>query len=827
MTDTCNMKPKTTTSIELLFIITVLCLNSASAQIQVSGVTNSGYSQNFDTLPTNGTWNPWNNNSTLPGWYINQTKTPYAVTNCQASSGSLTSGAIYSFGLSASPTQRALGSIPTSTPGDFAYGVRFANDTRLAMTNITVSFTGEQWRRTSGGGTQTVAFSYSVSSSMITNADAGGAMYDWTHLPELDFNSPNLGATGALNGSAATNRQNLTSVLVGVLLLPGQELFLRWLDVDDPGAIDYAMGIDDVTVRFSPTTFFDPTITTQPTNRTNVVQTAAMFSVAVASSSPLRYQWYKGNTPLTDNDRILGATNEALTILQVVHADAGNYSVVVGAGSGSLTSAPAGLTVTGFAIAPVAATNTIAGTPVSVGIRFIDNQSPVTYIRVASSNEELLPDAAIVAGVTNSTGSATLVPRAGTNGVALVTITASDGTFSTSTVFPLLVLASTDVLFNDHFNYSDGPITSNSFGLWRRYSGAQGEFTVTNGSLQISRSLTEDVAAVLLGQPYPSTSSTVLYSRFTLKATDLPTATGNYFACFKDSSSSGFRARVWISTTNAATAGKFRLGIGNGSHATAATAQVDQDLDLQTNYVVVTRLVVSNCTASIWINPASEDDIQPSTHAIASDTPSTPGEITSYAFREDGGEGILRVDGLMVGTSFAAVTGRNASSTSASLLGLELSAGILAQPFDPDTLEYTSGVAYTTGSLRVTPSPSDASATVQVQVNGGGYVTVASGSVSSPLPLNVGANTVQLQVTAPDASTTKTYTIRVTRALQVQPSLSRTISCGNLILSWSDPAFTLCYGTNVTAITNRISGESSPYIHTVAAPETYFRLVCP
>ena len=53
----------------------------------------------------------------------------------------------------------------------------------------------------------------------------------------------------------------------------------------------------------------------------------------------------------------------------------------------------------------------------------------------------------------------------------------------------------------------------------------------------------------------------------------------------------------------------------------------------------------------------------------------------------------------------------------------------------------------------------DSNATVKVN-----NVTVPRGSVSGAINLNVGANAVSTVVTAPDATTTKTYTITVTRA---------------------------------------------------------------
>lgn len=424
-----------------------------------------------------------------------------------------------------------------------------------------------------------------------------------------------------------------------------------------------SFGLDNVSLGYAGPSA--PDISSQPASRTNAVYTTATFSVGLSGVPPFSYQWYKGASPLSNGGNIAGATNATLTLSQVIHADAGAYSVVVTNNSGSVTSTVANLTVIGFAIAPVLPTNTLAGTPVTVPLAFIDTVS-VSSAAGSSSNQVILPNANISAAAAGSSGSATLTPVAGTGGVVLTSLTASDGSFSTNTVFSLLVVPSTNVVFNDQFDYVNGPVTAGSIGLWANHSGPAGQLAVSNGALRVSASFDEDASVALLGQPYTTTSPAVLYSRFILNVkspTDLPGVVGNYFAHFRGAASTSQRARVWISTTNAA-AGKFRLGIGNGSASSNLTAQVEQDLEPGTNYVVITRLVVSNAVSSIWINPASETDTNSLLFDTAEDVPTTTSDIIAYAFRQEstGGstsEGNITVDNLVVGTSFAAVAGSN------------------------------------------------------------------------------------------------------------------------------------------------------------------------
>jgi hypothetical protein len=103
-------------------------------------------------------------------------------------------------------------------------------------------------------------------------------------------------------------------------------------------------------------------------------------------------------------------------------------------------------------------------------------------------------------------------------------------------------------------------------------------------------------------------------------------------------------------------------------------------------------------------------------------------------------------------------------SSNADLSNLGLSSGTLNPAFASSTTSYTATVANSVTSITVTPSMSDANATIQVRVNGGTYTTVASGSASGALALNVGGNPIDVKVTAQDGTTTKTYTVMVTRA---------------------------------------------------------------
>lgn len=82
-----------------------------------------------------------------------------------------------------------------------------------------------------------------------------------------------------------------------------------------------------------------PAITGQPQDVNAPANTSVNFSVAVAGTAPLKFQWRKNGAAIS------GATNATLALNTVQAADVGNYDVVVTNDAGSVTSAAAGLTV--------------------------------------------------------------------------------------------------------------------------------------------------------------------------------------------------------------------------------------------------------------------------------------------------------------------------------------------------------------------------------------------------------------------------------------------------------------------------------------------------
>ena len=112
------------------------------------------------------------------------------------------------------------------------------------------------------------------------------------------------------------------------------------------------------------------------------------------------------------------------------------------------------------------------------------------------------------------------------------------------------------------------------------------------------------------------------------------------------------------------------------------------------------------------------------------------------------------------------VTRAASISTDATLMSLSLSEGALTPGFDSDTTIYTANVTNDVSSITVTAATADPSATVVIKK---GSTEATGGTVT----LDVGSNTITVEVTAEDTSTTKTYTVTVTRKTRRPPTPHR------------------------------------------------------
>jgi hypothetical protein len=246
----------------LLAAIALAVAPTVHAAVIYSGGT---YSQNFDSLPntpqnsslgstptgwTDDNAAPSAGNFSIPGWYLfhptTQTEGGFSGNQrMRIGAGTANTGAFMSFGASGA-TERALGILNSNTlapagTGMAFLGARFTNNAGYPLTQLTVTYTGEQWR--DGGAAtpnaQSLSFGYMVNAPNIQ--DAG-----FTSAPALDFTSPviaNTGSGAAVDGNTAGS-QLITATISGIDWQPGQDLWIRWADLNDSGN-DHGLSVDN------------------------------------------------------------------------------------------------------------------------------------------------------------------------------------------------------------------------------------------------------------------------------------------------------------------------------------------------------------------------------------------------------------------------------------------------------------------------------------------------------------------------------------------------------------------------------------------------------
>jgi len=211
-----------------------------------------GYTQDFNSLgnQTSYAWGndqPTPNENGIPGWYW------------QDGSGSLTydsgnpnGGGGYSMGSGIGEsdiTDRAMGGMADAAKPNIVWGIVFENNSGETITEINLSFTGEQWRRADTS-TDSLSFSFSSSATEITDLlpASGATPAGWSSNPNLTFEAPLAPGTPAFFDPPAPSET--LSDTFSVAVPNGHFVALRWHDGDVTGK-DAGLGIDDLTVSFA------------------------------------------------------------------------------------------------------------------------------------------------------------------------------------------------------------------------------------------------------------------------------------------------------------------------------------------------------------------------------------------------------------------------------------------------------------------------------------------------------------------------------------------------------------------------------------------------
>lgn len=218
------------------------------------------------------------------------------------------------------------------------------------------------------------------------------------------------------------------------------------------------------------------------------------------------------------------------------------------------------------------------------------------------------------------------------------------------------------VVFTENFAYADGPLVGAAGSPWVTHSGTTPlQVNVASGAAELVSTESEDVSA-----PFAPTGS--FYNSGTVTATfnatfsALPNATGAYFTHFKDATT-GFRGRVFATTTGAATG--FRLGISDATNMVASAVIIPTDLSLSTTYLITLTLNAATGRSSLTVDGVGS--------ATATDgAPLTAINVREFALRQGGTHGTVAIDNISIDATGIAVP-----EASTAALGLLAGLGLL------------------------------------------------------------------------------------------------------------------------------------------------------
>lgn len=226
---------------KFFFALLSLMLIASIARGEISLTSGSPYTQNFDSL--SNTAGSTTNSLFIPGWFIAESgggirdNDQYAVDN-----GTSNTGDTYSYGASAS-VERALGTLRSGTLIPI-FGANFQNNTGSIITDLLISYIGEQWRLGVDGRTDQLNFEFSLDATSLETGT-------WTPVSALNFTTPNTVTVGAKDGNSAPNRTSISFDVAGLNIANGNTFWIRWVDIDATGADD-GLAVDDFSLRAIP-----------------------------------------------------------------------------------------------------------------------------------------------------------------------------------------------------------------------------------------------------------------------------------------------------------------------------------------------------------------------------------------------------------------------------------------------------------------------------------------------------------------------------------------------------------------------------------------------
>lgn len=222
-----------------LFVLLLAACSAFFAPLPVLaqiGLTNGvAYMQNFDGLGTGNvtTTNLGSHHNSLAGWWFHETGSGANAT-MTAGNGSSATGDSYNFGATGGGN-RKLGALLSGTVQS-RYGAMFTNASAVAITNLSIAYTGVTWRIGAANRADRLDFQYSLNATWVGDTAAA-----WVDVDALDYTNDPV-ATAPQSGSELQSRF-VSNVIAGLNIAPGNRIWIRWVDFDASGADD-GTGID-------------------------------------------------------------------------------------------------------------------------------------------------------------------------------------------------------------------------------------------------------------------------------------------------------------------------------------------------------------------------------------------------------------------------------------------------------------------------------------------------------------------------------------------------------------------------------------------------------
>ena len=220
--------------------------------------------------------------------------------------------------------------------------------------------------------------------------------------------------------------------------------------------------------------------------------------------------------------------------------------------------------------------------------------------------------------------------------------------------------ANASVIIYDNFDYPDGSLVPN--GGWATHSGTPGDLLVSDGKAVVQHGVPSEDAnkafAAALGSIYFGID-------FSVSApSPIPGTDNEYFAHFSDGGTFNFRGRLDV--VPASGGGDFSVGIATSAGTADATWAAD--LTYGTTYRAIVKFDQDANQAQLWINAALESD----TSILGADDADPGLSMTAFCLRQSDSDlnETVRVDGLVVGTTFSDVVTAVPEPSSLMLLSL-------------------------------------------------------------------------------------------------------------------------------------------------------------